>query len=74
LKGLYKPKVYTGSFVWTLAEVFIDQKRINLCTHTVKMTPLQIHYFLLIEKDLREYRNVIVKFPCTFCGFHPHIF
>ena len=40
--------------------------------HTVKMVPCHsvftYIYSLLIEKDLRESKNVSVKFPCVYFG------
>ena len=33
-------------YVSTLTEVFLNQRRINVCGHTVKMTPLCVHAYL----------------------------
>ena len=58
MKGTNTSKI-TRELDWnvlTLAEVFLNQKRINVC-----------HTFILfwLKKDLCECQNISVKFPCA---------
>ena len=42
-------------YVSTITHVFLNQKKVNICEHTVKMASL--------EKDICDCRNVSVKLP-----------
>ena len=64
MKGTNKLKEHRETYVLTFTEVFVNQKRINVCEHTVKIVPDDIYlmfthiYSLLIDKDLCESQNV----------------
>ena len=54
--------------ILTITNVFFNQKTVNVCKHTVKMTWCHLHsiftyvYSLLIEKDICDHRNISNKF------------
>ena len=52
-------------YVSTFTEIFLNQKRMNVCEHTVKLEFTNI-FSLLIQKDLCECRNESIKFPCVY--------
>jgi hypothetical protein len=64
-----------------ITDVILDQKRVNICEHTLKTAPhgtyLQLAwrhlyhiftyiYSIVIEKDICNCQNVSVKFPCVY--------
>ena len=54
-----------------ITDVFLNQKRVNICEYTVKMTSCHLYrvftyiYCLLIEKDICDCQNISNKFPCV---------
>ena len=65
-----------GSLIETFQQShnFLDQKRVNLCEHMVKIAPLScgaiFHVFtqiysLLIEKDICDCLKISIKLPCV---------
>ena len=64
--------------ILAITDAFLDQKRVNVCEHPVKMVAQGRHlyhvftyiYSLLIEKDICDHRNIssfhMFVFICTF--------
>jgi hypothetical protein len=54
----------------TLTEVFVNQRRVNVCEHTVKNVPsllcVQKYYPPLIDKNLSKYQKVSSFSLCSF--------
>ena len=68
----WKAQIHTRKFNWyilTLTEVFPNQKRINVCEHTVTWYHLYwvfiYIYSLLIDKQIFESQNISIKFLCA---------
>ena len=60
--------------VSTITDVFLDQKRVNVCEHTVKTASCgtvftMCSYSLLIKKDICDRQNISVKLPCVCVSF-----
>ena len=70
---IYRQKAHTNTWklslnVSTIIDIFLDQKRVNVCEDTVKTAPRRVFthiYSLQIEKDICDHRNVSVKLPCV---------
>ena len=65
-------KAYTNTqkliqYISTITDVFLNQKRINVCEHMEKMASHGFTYIysLLIENDICDHQNISSKFPCV---------
>ena len=75
----WKAHTNTWKLNWkvsTIRDVFLDQKRVNVCEHTVKMVPRVFTniYSLLIEKDICDRRNISVCLRVPFIRRSLHFF
>ena len=66
-----KSHTNTRKHIWyisTIIDVFLNQKRLDVCEHAWRHLYLVFTYiyFLLIEKDICDRRNISNKFLCVF--------
>ena len=71
MKGTHKHNTQKLNWeVLTITYVFMSEKRVNICEHTVNVAPslcaFAYTYSLLIEKDICDCWNISVKLPCVY--------
>ena len=61
--------------IWTITDVFLNPKRVNVCEHTVKMMSslLCVHIHLLSSDWERHVETYHLSFHVFICAFHLEI-
>ena len=70
-----KAHINTQKLNWNIlmiTDIFLNQKRVNVCEHTVRSCPHHVFgYILLIEKDICDCQNISIMLPYVYVCLSP---